>query len=532
MKSSRKSFIGHGVFVAIIMASLCVVLLYPVLSTRAHALASTPLNAQQAPSNAPERIILNAENLILVPDPARSYPIHVRITDENGLPPLPQSAPVTVSLNATKGMFTDSNANTVEVTIGVSEGWRTTVFYRPPTEDGAVTIRANASGLIGDNITLHVTSSSSGGFILDVKANATVVALDGSLNAISLEALLRDANNPNEVVNVSDVPITFVANESRFLESSSAEVTMMLTEGQARVHLQPPQSPAHVNVTAIIDVDLRQSVVITFVQSQHEAEEQPLANLDDVLKPFQSALDEMITFLLSNPFMGIPLIVMVTLVATFGVAKVINAHYRSNRHEKDENAVSLVERIMASFISIIAAISSSRWFRRIDMEQVLENEYRRKIVDYLHRHRISHLRALQQYLKCGTSILMWHLEVLEEYGYVERMKHGQYILYYLTHYRPTSEELKLYLALLNKNSKKIIQIFLRHPNLTIDQIEQLTGLHRKTIKYQLKRLKRLEIIQAHWEDPVNPRSYVLNAKLVPRLKRWMLDRASDGQPYM
>ncbi len=517
-------FVYHVFIMAGFLTVMMFLLFLPIIVGSPYQLDSMEL--QQVPTNPPERIIMSSENLLLAPDPSRSHSIIVRITDANGLPPSPLSASVTVRLNATAGTFINSDNTTLNVTIGVNDGWRTAVFYRPPTVEGMVTITASATNLIGDNLTFYIISSPSGDFALELKTNASVAEVSSEVKSIEILAVLRDSNDSQTVIDVSDVPITFLVNGSQFLESSESIITLTLTNGQAQVHLLVPTSPMKVNVTAYVDVNIKTSVYVMFTASESAStqndKEQPLAaEFNDLAEPIGSMLDDAVTFITSNPLLGASLVVIAVTTIIFGAARVINIPFVGFRREKDDDALGFFERVELSLISIIAAISTSRWYRRIELEDVLENEYRRKIVEYLQRQRISHLRALQKYLKCGTSILMWHLEVLEEYGYVEKMKHGQYILYYLTHYRPSSDELKVYMALINANARKIIHVLMRHPYLTVNQIEQLTELHRKTIKYQLKRLKKLGIIQKNVLDQVNKNSYMINVRFLALLKKFM-----------
>ncbi len=492
--------------------------------------AQSPSNIQQVPSNPPHEIILEADSLILVPNSSRAHPIRVTIVDVDGLPPSPQSSPVTVTLTASGGQFVDSNQQQLVVTIGVSDGWRATIFYRTPDTEGRVNITANATGLIGDFLTFYLVASTSGVPELEVQVNATTIDVR-EFRVVEVLALLVDAKD-QILTTASGIPVTFFANGSRYRDSSSFTFTTSMENGIARGYLMVPSVEMVVNVTVSIDSIRTTSTFIHFFTSSSVANEESEDKNDNemlvpgkILDPVGSLIDGTSQLLMSSPIAIISLLLIsaVLVVMLLMTARVTGFPFLKfrNADEKDENVVSWTERILLSFIGILGAISTSRWFRRIDFEDVLENDFRRKIITILQRVHVSHLRRLQKELNCGTSILLWHLEILEDFGYVEKTKIGQYIIYYLAHQRPSSDYLKAYLSLLNESSKKIIQVLLTNPSLNVDQIGQLTGLHRKTIKYNVKRLQKLGVIIKNENDQVNENSFSLNIHYVPIFKKFL-----------
>ncbi len=490
---------------------------------------SSAMTLQQVPINPPQKILLEADSLILAANSSRNYPLRVSITDENGLPPSPQSGPVTVTLTATRGVFVSSNLPELNVTIGVSSGWRTTIFYQPPDTEGTVNITANAPDLSGDMLSFHVIGELSGEPILKLQVNASDITVGMDVNAIEVTAILVDGND-QILTTIDGLLISFFTNYSVFLESDASEFTTQIENGIARTHLSVPSRNVVINVTASVDKTRTRSIFVHVHQestSQEVDAEKGFISPEGIINGLSAMIDEAAHLFKSNPFLGFIIIILSSLGAIFLLIQMLKMASRISRDDATENAkITFKEKILLAFFSIVGAISTSRWFRRITIEEVLENEFRRRIVNILQQKKIAHLRALQKELHCGTSILLWHLEILEEFGHVEKMKSGQYILYFLADQQPSPEFLKVYLSMLNTSSRKIIQVFLTNASLNIDQIQQLTGLHRKTIQYNLKRLQKLGILEKNAHDQVNKDSYSLSSRYIPMLNEFLKSAAS------
>ncbi len=64
----------------------------------------------------------------------------------------------------------------------------------------------------------------------------------------------------------------------------------------------------------------------------------------------------------------------------------------------------------------------SNKFNRLNVFQVKDNLIRRNIIEILQISGYEHFNGLQKKLKIGVSILLWHLEVLEDFEIIETIK--------------------------------------------------------------------------------------------------------------
>ncbi len=166
----------------------------------------------------------------------------------------------------------------------------------------------------------------------------------------------------------------------------------------------------------------------------------------------------------------------------------------AERKIDDEEKIKWTTRIVMFFAGVAAAIAIAVWLRRLKQEDVLDNEYRRKIVDVLERDQIAHLRHLHRKVQCGMSILLWHLEVLEDFNIVAKAKHGRYIAYYLKQSQPPPELIKAYFAIINDTARQIVNEMLKTETITMEELESHLSIERRTIKYHLQKLEDLGII--------------------------------------
>lgn len=180
---------------------------------------------------------------------------------------------------------------------------------------------------------------------------------------------------------------------------------------------------------------------------------------------------------------------------------------------KDINKINRRTKILLLVIGVAAAIFSTYLIRKLTATKVLENDYRQQIIEILREEKIAHLRYLQRRLQCGTSILIWHLQVLEDFHHIKKKKYGQYVVYYLTENPPTENFLTTYYAALHPIRRNILVYATKvtkdgKNHFTVNDIVDSTKLQRNAVNYHLKKLLQLGII----EELPQEKAFKLNNK--------------------
>ncbi|MHA2139647.1 MAG: hypothetical protein ACW98G_17315, partial [Candidatus Hodarchaeales archaeon] len=159
--------------------------------------------------------------------------------------------------------------------------------------------------------------------------------------------------------------------------------------------------------------------------------------------------------------------------------------------------------------------------RRIDSYDVLDNEYRGQILTILDDREFLHFRELKRELSIGTSSLRWHLQVLEDFRLIDRQVFGQYEIYYLIRRIPEPEFLELYFSIISGGGYRIAQAFSRVNSWELSALAEYLGQSKEAVRYHLKKLEQINLIQC------NETKYVLNSQKVLTLKS-ALERRSKS----
>jgi predicted transcriptional regulator len=168
---------------------------------------------------------------------------------------------------------------------------------------------------------------------------------------------------------------------------------------------------------------------------------------------------------------------------------------------------------------LLAHIAYSPQRRRISEDDLLDNEMRMLIVDYLEEkgEQGAHLREIQRTLGCGISSLLWHLQALDDFNIVTHHKIGKYHLFYLT----GSESLQiseLALALKSEVAKELCKVLLRNKNpLSLSKISSKINVHHSSVQHHIKRLSDLGIIMIIKEKKRS--TYIINPNRIESLEK-------------
>ncbi|UCG89968.1 MAG: hypothetical protein JSU57_05765 [Candidatus Heimdallarchaeota archaeon] len=157
------------------------------------------------------------------------------------------------------------------------------------------------------------------------------------------------------------------------------------------------------------------------------------------------------------------------------------------------------EIVVGAFMSLflfIAHITYSPQRRRINEAELLENELRGQIVDYLELkgEQGAHLREIQREVRCGISSLLWHLQALDDFNLITHEKIGKYHIFYLIGAKSVQIS-EIALALKSDVAKELCRVLIRKGKpLPLSKISQEIDVHHSSVQHHIKRLVELGII--------------------------------------
>lgn len=156
----------------------------------------------------------------------------------------------------------------------------------------------------------------------------------------------------------------------------------------------------------------------------------------------------------------------------------------------------IVFSLIAGFLFFIAHIAYSPQKRRINENQLLENELRYQIVDYLEQkgEQGAHLREIQREIGCGISSLLWHLQALDDFNLVTHEKIGKYHIFYLTGTKSV-QSTEIALALKSEVAKALCRVLImqRRP-VSLSKLSQKIDVHHSSAQHHIKKLADIGLI--------------------------------------
>ncbi|MBY9006217.1 MAG: winged helix-turn-helix transcriptional regulator [Candidatus Lokiarchaeota archaeon] len=135
----------------------------------------------------------------------------------------------------------------------------------------------------------------------------------------------------------------------------------------------------------------------------------------------------------------------------------------------------------------------SKGAHRLTIEDVLENEKRKKIIDVILINPGVHFSELKRKTKIAYGNLVWHLEILDKYHVIKKKTMEQYVVYfpYFDKNPISNIDLKLQKS---EFTLRILKIIEDNPGIWNSKIAQTTNISRKTIEYHIRKLIDLKLI--------------------------------------
>ncbi len=180
---------------------------------------------------------------------------------------------------------------------------------------------------------------------------------------------------------------------------------------------------------------------------------------------------------------------IVVITAVFSVIVLIKVGVFSKIRE-------IVVGVFMSLVLFIAHITYSPQRRRINEAELLENELRGQIIEYLELkgEQGAHLREIQREVRCGISSLLWHLQALDDFNLITHEKIGKYHIFYLIGAKSVQIS-EIALALKSDVAKELCRVLIRKGKpLPLSKISQEIDVHHSSVQHHIKKLVELGII--------------------------------------
>ena len=132
--------------------------------------------------------------------------------------------------------------------------------------------------------------------------------------------------------------------------------------------------------------------------------------------------------------------------------------------------------------------------RHLEMEDVLENEVRSKIIDIILDNPGIHFNELLRFLDISAGQLAWHLDILETFHVIRKIRVGQFLTYFPYLEQNPISKIDLHLSK-SKTTLEILQIINDNPGIYQNQIAKRLDLNHKTVKYHVDKLIEVGVVK-------------------------------------
>ncbi|MHA2168986.1 MAG: hypothetical protein ACXAB7_03635 [Candidatus Kariarchaeaceae archaeon] len=358
---------------------------------------------------------------------------------------------------------------------------------------------------LGGNATLFTNTSYTGSFgVFDPKPSSNVMVnvtfsfsadLDIQQLMLPLPAVINGSTSDSQIITGSLAPISSAVGGLN-LHQVPYDFDTLITELMIKVVQQ------HVSLNQVVTTIPSVSSSTSSASRSTTASSATTPATEDDPGSFDVPLD--LTDLIWI------LIIGVLLLLVFFARRILRI-----LHWLEEKSWGLIIGVFGAFYNVHDRI--------LDQNQVLLNQSRSNIMLYLEHmsHYGAHLREIKSTLKMGTGILLWHLQVLEEFGWVNQHQIGRYKIFiaydYSVDFNP--EQKKLELELRSKYTKVIIETLIaveESVTLTLTEFSQKVSADRKIIRKHLDVLDHADAIEVQKEG-VMTTIFIVDKELIENL---------------
>jgi predicted transcriptional regulator len=139
------------------------------------------------------------------------------------------------------------------------------------------------------------------------------------------------------------------------------------------------------------------------------------------------------------------------------------------------------------------SVSIDKGAHRLTIEEVLENENRKRIIDAILEEPGIHFNDLLRKTELAPGNLVWHLDILETYKVIKKKRIGNYLIFipYYSKNPLSNIDLKLQKSEL---TLKVLEMIEEDPGIWNKKITNKLKIHRKTIQYHIDKLLELGLV--------------------------------------
>lgn len=131
----------------------------------------------------------------------------------------------------------------------------------------------------------------------------------------------------------------------------------------------------------------------------------------------------------------------------------------------------------------------------VNSGNVLENDARRQIFEYIQAHPGVHLRAAATQLNLSTTNVLWHLRKLEDANLVTSKKFEGYKVFYPVEGGVATRQKAIANSVLkNGNAQQILQYVSSNPSAHQREIARALGVNHGTVRWHLRKLEEAELL--------------------------------------
>jgi predicted transcriptional regulator len=153
-----------------------------------------------------------------------------------------------------------------------------------------------------------------------------------------------------------------------------------------------------------------------------------------------------------------------------------------------------------AFFVAIGTVVRPPSIRNLKQDEVLTNDTRDRIYNYILNHEGAHFREIINHIDIGPFEGTWHLQVLEDFGFIVSRRYKHYKIFYPLVAGKVIPVKDPRLVLKGKTAKAIVRFILQNPGAYQNLIAKQLGKSQGAIRYNMKKLVDAQIIDVMKEN--------------------------------
>lgn len=156
----------------------------------------------------------------------------------------------------------------------------------------------------------------------------------------------------------------------------------------------------------------------------------------------------------------------------------------------------IVVGVVIAVVALVVGLLFLGGTKFITPDNVLENDSRRQIFEFIQENPGTHLRATAQALDLSTTNVLWHLRKLEDAELVSHKKFEGYKLFYPKEGGVETKRAAIAAAVLrNDNARGILEYVLANPGAHQREIARALDVNHGTVRWHLRKLTEADLLE-------------------------------------